>query len=145
MFLPGFLVLFLIQLLQAQSQNQAPRFTPILHSNYFFPEFNATQPGDLLLWLNATDNDDYDLQFGVEGEFYNQLIQVVKVDGKHARVVAKRSFDRELQEKYEDIFFYVQDAPGNKVYQSVRFVIMDIDDNPPVFENTPYRIVSVFL
>jgi cadherin 23 len=36
--------------------------------------------------------------------------------------------------------FYVQDKPGNKVYQSVRFVILDIDDNPPVFKNTPYKV-----
>ena len=96
----------------------------------------------MLLWLNATYNDDTQLEFGVEGEFYNKLVQVVKVDGKHAQVVARQPFDREVQEKYEDIFFYVQDAPGNKVYQSLRFVIMDIDDNPPVFENTPYRVVS---
>lgn len=36
--------------------------------------------------------------------------------------------------------FYVKDKPGNKVYQSVRFVILDIDDNAPVFKNTPYKI-----
>lgn len=37
----------------------------------------------------------------------------------------------------------MKDKPGNKVYQSVRFVILDIDDNPPVFRNTPYKI-SIF-
>ena len=36
--------------------------------------------------------------------------------------------------------FYVKDGPGNKVYQSVRFVVLDIDDNPPVFRNTPYKV-----
>ncbi len=93
-----------------------------------------------MFWLNATDNDDVDLQFGVEGDFYNKLIRVNKVDGKRAQVVSNQVFDRESQEKYEDIFFYVKDKPGNKVYQSVRFVILDIDDNPPVFENSPYKI-----
>lgn len=34
----------------------------------------------------------------------------------------------------------MKDKPGNKVYQSVRFVILDIDDNPPTFKNTPYKI-----
>jgi hypothetical protein len=34
----------------------------------------------------------------------------------------------------------VIDKPGNKVSQSVRFVILDIDDNPPMFKNTPYRV-----
>ncbi len=36
----------------------------------------------------------------------------------------------------------MQDKPGNKVYQSVRFIIVDIDDNPPIFKNTPY-IISI--
>ena len=45
-----------------------------------------------------------------------------------------------VQEKYENIVFFVKDKPGNKVYQSVRFVVLDIDDNPPVFKNTPYKI-----
>lgn len=57
-----------------------------------------------------------------------------------AVVIAKQIFDREVQEKYENIVFYVQDKPGNKVYQSVRFVILDIDDNPPLFKNTPYKV-----
>ena len=92
------------------------------------------------MWLNATDNDDADLHFGVEGDFYNKLVSVKKIDGKHAQVIATKPFDREVQEKYEDIFFYVKDPPGNKVYQSVRFVILDIDDNPPVFKNTPYKV-----
>ena len=143
-FLP--IVFILISILQADklthAQNQAPIFSPRLSSNYFFSEFDSTKPGSTLLWLNATDNDDDDLRFGVEGDFYNKLLEVVKVDGKHAKVVAKEPFDREVQEKFDDIFFYVQDAPGNKVYQSVRFVILDIDDNQPVFENTPYKIVS---
>lgn len=92
------------------------------------------------MWLNATDNDDDDLQFGVEGDFYNKLIKVKKIDGKHAQVIVQQIFDREVQEKYENIFFYVKDKPGNKVYQSVRFVILDIDDNAPIFKNTPYKV-----
>lgn len=122
------------------AQNLAPRFEPSLHYNYFFPEYNSTRPGNVLFWLNATDYDDDDLQFGVEGDFYNKLVHVKKIDGKHAQVIANQIFDRETQEKYENIFFYVKDTPGNKVYQSVRFVILDIDDNPPVFKNTPYKI-----
>lgn len=70
-------------------------------------------------------------------------MNVRQIDGKHAQVIANMPFDRETQEKYEDIFFYVQDALGNKVYQSVRFVILDIDDNPPVFENIQYKIVRI--
>ncbi len=95
-----------------------------------------------MLWLNVTDNDDTDLRFGVEGDFYRKFLNIKKIDGKHAIVTAKQPFDREVQEKFENIVFYVQDKPGNKVYQSVRFVILDIDDNPPVFKNTPY-IVSL--
>lgn len=121
-------------------QNQAPRFEPSLHSNYFFPEYNATKPNDVLLWLNATDFDDDVLDFGVEGDFYKNLIHIKKIDNKHAVVIANQIFDREVQEKYENIVFYVQDPPGNKVYQSVRFVILDIDDNMPIFRNTPYKI-----
>jgi hypothetical protein len=124
------------------SQNQAPRFYPSLQPNYFFPEYNLTKPGDILLWLNATDNDDTDLRFGVEGDFYRKFLNIKKIDGKRAVVTAKQPFDREVQEKFENIVFYVQDKPGNKVYQSVRFVILDIDDNPPMFKNTPF-IVSL--
>jgi len=122
------------------TQNQAPRFDPPLQSNYFFHEFNKTKPGDTLLWLNATDYDDDDLKFGIETDFYKKLISIKKVDGKHAIVVANQMFDREVQEKYDNIVFYVQDKPGNRVHQSVRFVILDVDDNPPVFKSTPYRI-----
>jgi hypothetical protein len=93
-----------------------------------------------LLWLNATDYDDDDLQFGVEGDFHKKLINVKKMERNKAVVIAKQIFDREVQEKYENIVFYVQDKPGNKVYQSVRFVILDIDDNPPLFKNTPYKV-----
>lgn len=93
-----------------------------------------------MLWLNATDNDDTDLQFGVETEYYKKLFTIKNVDGKHAMVLSNRIFDREIQEKYENIVFYVKDKPGNKVYQSVRFVILDIDDNQPLFRNTPYKI-----
>lgn len=80
------------------AQNQAPRFEPPLESNYFFPEFNSTKPGDILLWLNATDYDDDDLQFGVESDFYKKLITIKKIDGKHAMVLANQKFDREVQE-----------------------------------------------
>lgn len=133
-------ILAVILIRLSLAQNLAPRFEPSLQYNYFFPEYNSTQPGHILLWLNATDYDDDDLEFGVEGDFYNKLVRVNKVDGKHAQVIANQIFDRETQEKYEKIFFYVKDKPGNKVYQSVRFVILDIDDNPPVFKNTPYKI-----
>lgn len=34
----------------------------------------------------------------------------------------------------------MKDKPGNKVYQSVRFVILDVDDNAPEFKRTPYRV-----
>ena len=139
------LFLSIFNLLKLSIQNHAPRFSPMLHSNYFFPEFNSTKPGDVLLWLNATDYDDSNLKFGIEGDFYNRLMNVKQIDGKHAQVIANRPFDRETQEKYQDIFFYVQDALGNKVYQSVRFVILDIDDNPPVFENIQYKIVKIFI
>jgi hypothetical protein len=123
-----------------KAQNQAPRFDPPLQSNYFFHEFNKTKPGDTLLWLNATDFDDDDLKFGIETDFYKKLISIKKFDGKHAIVVANQMFDREVQEKYDNIVFYVQDKPGNRVHQSVRFVILDVDDNPPVFKRTPYRV-----
>ncbi len=122
------------------AQNQAPRFDPPLQSNYFFHEYNKTKPGDTLLWLNASDYDDNDLKFGIETDFYKKLISIKKVDGKHAIVVANQMFDREVQEKYDNIVFYVQDKPGNRVHQSVRFVILDVDDNPPVFKSTPYRV-----
>jgi hypothetical protein len=132
----------LIQL-STSSQNQAPRFYPPLQPNYFFPEYNVTKPGDVLLWLNATDPDDTDLRFGVEGDFYRKFLSITKVEGsKRAVVRARQPFDREAQEKFENIVFYVQDKPGNKVYQSVRFVVLDIDDNPPLFKNTPY-VVSI--
>ena len=36
----------------SSAQNQAPRFDPPLHSNYFFPEFNATKPGNYNLKKN---------------------------------------------------------------------------------------------
>ena len=87
-------LLFSLQLIRAQ--NQAPRFEPLLQYNYFFPEFNSTKPGHILMWLNATDYDDDDLQFGVEGDFYNKLIQVKKIDGKHAQVIDNQIFDREV-------------------------------------------------
>lgn len=63
-----------------------------------------------------------------------------KINNTHAIVLANQILDREVQEKYDNIVFYVKDKAGNKVYQSVRFVIVDIDDNPPVFKRTPYRI-----
>ncbi|CAF0900840.1 unnamed protein product [Brachionus calyciflorus] len=132
-------VFFLIKK-SISAQNQAPKFDPPLQPNYFFPEYDAIKPGDLLLWLNATDSDDSDLDFGVEGDYVSKLITINKVNGKNAKVIAKAKFDREVQEKYENIVFYVKDKPGNKIYQSVRFIIMDIDDNPPVFKNTPYKI-----
>lgn len=143
-------------------QNQAPTFEPRLQSTYFFHEYNLTKPNDILLWLNATDLDDDDLEFGVENGFYRKLLTVNKIDNKHATVVANQIFDREVhkyteilklvkfikktlfclkaQEKYEKIVFYVKDKPGNKVYQSVRFVILDVDDNAPEFKRTPYRV-----
>ncbi len=45
-----------------------------------------------------------------------------------------------MQEKYENIVFYVRDPPGNQILQTVRFVITDIDDNAPIFINQPYKI-----
>ena len=52
--------------------------------------------GDTLLWLNASDPDDADLVFGVEGDFYKKLFNIKKVDGKHAIVSANQKFDREV-------------------------------------------------
>ncbi len=50
-----------------------------------------------MLWLNATDHDQDDLQFGVEGDFYKKLITVKKVDRNKAVVIAKQMFDREVR------------------------------------------------
>lgn len=36
--------------------------------------------------------------------------------------------------------FYVKDGPGNQIFQTARFVIIDIDDNAPVFINIPYKV-----
>lgn len=52
--------------------------------------------GDILLWLNATDNDNDDLEFGLESEFYKKLFNIQKVDNNHATVVANQIFDREV-------------------------------------------------
>ena len=92
------------------------------------------------MWLNASDADDDYVKFNVEGTFYNKLFSIKQIDGKHAVVIANQMFDRESQEKYENIVFSIQDKPGNKVHQSVRFVILDVDDNRPIFKNTPYKI-----
>ena len=34
----------------------------------------------------------------------------------------------------------MRDPPGNQILQAVRFVIVDIDDNAPVFINIPYKV-----
>ena len=121
--------------------NRAPRFTPPLHANYFFAEYNATRPGDVLLWLNASDPDGDELTFGVEGgDFYKRLVEIRQLERQRAVVVARQPFDRELQDKYDNVVFFVQDKPGNKVHQSVRFVVTDIDDNEPRFVGAPYHI-----
>ena len=52
--------------------------------------------GDVLLSLSANDPDDADLEFGVMGEFYNKLLSIKKIDGKHADVILKQPFDREV-------------------------------------------------
>jgi len=92
------------------------------------------------LWLNASDVDDDYVKFNIEGTFHNKLFSIKQIDGKHAQVISNQMFDRESQEKYENIVFSIQDKPGNKVHQSVRFVILDVDDNRPIFKNTPYKI-----
>lgn len=108
--------------------------------NRIFSQISPNNKGDTLLWLNASDVDDDFVKFNIEGSFYNKLFSIKQIDGKHAVVVSKQMFDRENQEKYENIVFSIQDKPGNKVHQSVRFVILDIDDNRPIFKNTPYKI-----
>jgi hypothetical protein len=134
------LINFLINNVVKGAQNEAPRFDPPLQANYFFAEFNVTRPGDILLTLEASDIDDDDLEFGIEGNYYNKLFFIKKIDGKHAVVICRHIFDREIQDKYENIVFYVVDKPGNKVTQSVRFIILDIDDNEPKFLNLPYKV-----
>ena len=77
-------------------QNQAPFFHPQLDSTYFFPEYNFTKPGDVLLQLSANDFDDDYLEFGIVGEFYKKLIEVKQLDGKSAKIILKQPFDREV-------------------------------------------------
>ena len=77
-------------------QNQAPYFYPPLESTYFFPESNQTKVGDVLLQLAAIDSDDTELEFGIISEFYNKLLEIKHVDGKHADVILKQIFDREV-------------------------------------------------
>lgn len=57
--------------------------------------------GEILLWLNATDLDDDDLEFGVENGFYRKLLTVNKVDNKHATVVTNEIFDREVKKQQQ--------------------------------------------
>ena len=78
------------------NQNQAPFFHPQLDSTYFFPEYNFTKPGDVLLQLSANDFDDDYLEFGIVGEFYKKLIEVKQLDGKSAKIILKQPFDREV-------------------------------------------------
>jgi hypothetical protein len=89
--------IFLVNFLISESiQNQAPYFYPPLDSTYFFPESNQTKVGDVLLHLAANDEDDDELEFGIIGEYYNKLLELKRVDGKHANVVLKQPFDREV-------------------------------------------------
>lgn len=73
-------------------------YTTTVNNNNIIINFNFK--GDILLWLNATDFDDDDLEFGVESEFYRKLLTIKKVDNKHATVIANQIFDREVS------FFY---------------------------------------
>ena len=95
-----FVIFFLLAKNTISAQNQAPRFDPPLQTNYFFAEYNTTKPGDLLFWLNATDIDDTDLEFGIDGTYSNKLLSIKKINGKSAIVVAKEKFDREVKKKF---------------------------------------------
>jgi hypothetical protein len=125
-----FLLLFAIIKTLNGAQNEAPRFYPPLQTNYFFPEYNQTRPGQILLWLNATDADDDDLRFGVEGDFYRKLLDIRKIDHKHAVVTSKQIFDREViflniddfthlsltfKNNFVDQFFYFSRSKKNTI------------------------------
>lgn len=58
----------------------------------------STFQGDTLIHLGAIDPDDDDLEFGIVGDFYNKLLEIRKLDGKHADVILKQPFDREVIE-----------------------------------------------
>lgn len=135
----GFITIAIF-LAKETSENQAPYFNPPLKSTYFFSEYNLTKPGDILLSLSVNEIDDDQFEFGVLGEFYQKMLKIKKIASNKADVILRQIFDREVQEKYENITFWVRDQPGNKVYQSVRFVILDVDDNKPIFVNAPYRV-----
>ncbi|KAG1683802.1 Cadherin-23 [Nymphon striatum] len=99
-------------------------------------ESPETPVGKLIYQLRGEDADGDDLVFGAIGPIANNLLRVEKTGKFSAAVYLNSELDREIQDSYTLVLSLSDGKLGNGNYitQTMLLIVVDINDNEPVFK-----------
>ncbi|XP_066907242.1 cadherin-87A [Halyomorpha halys] len=124
------ILLFLASLLAGVQGNESPILTQDM-DNTVLSE-NA-QVGSVVEVLKGSDPEGSPVRFGISG---TDRFSVNPVTGE---VTLIRPLDREVNDTLR-FFVTIEDDVNNLVQTPVSVIIIDVNDNPPVFKNEPYEV-----
>lgn len=118
--------------------NQPPRFILDQSENLLrLKEGPETPVGNRIYTLKGEDPEGDHLHFGVRGQVANELIEIRSVNSTTADVYLLKELDRETQDDYQLILTLTDGHRGNLIEQSMQILVLDINDNQPIFK--PYN------
>ncbi|XP_077869641.1 LOW QUALITY PROTEIN: cadherin-23 [Saccoglossus kowalevskii] len=96
---------------------------------------HTDQEGTEILVLNGYDAEG-PVHYALYDDISQELLDVNSVNGS---VKLKKSLDREVNPHHE-VIFSVVDNMGQQQPMETSIYVLDVNDNAPVFENTPYKV-----
>ncbi|XP_071055461.1 cadherin-87A [Onthophagus taurus] len=131
------LLLFLSIQKDCAATNLAPSFSLDMN-NFVLPE--NTNVGEVVYRLEGSDPENSPVHFSLFGT------DLLEVDSDNGQVKLVKPLDREINDTlnfFVSIRDEVKDAPvggDNVVTIPVTIIVLDVNDNAPIFQNVPYNI-----
>ncbi|XP_076448042.1 cadherin-23-like isoform X2 [Babylonia areolata] len=122
------------------SSNQPP-FVNFGSYNVFVAENEPI--GTSLFSISATDADSTNVTFTMETQGTKDLVSMSEVshvgDVWSVELFLLAGLDRDRTHNTRTLSFKVSDG-DSEIYGQVQLIVRDVNDNPPMFEDLPYRI-----
>ncbi|XP_014253016.1 cadherin-87A [Cimex lectularius] len=125
------LCLFLAVVIGGAYGNQPPLFTHDMDNTILFENESV---GKVVATLQGEDPEGAEVRYGISGT------DKFQVDSKTGEVTLVKPLDYEVNDTLR-FFVTLEDDVNNLVKIQVSVIILDVNDNPPSFKNTPYEVL----
>ncbi|KAG6448204.1 hypothetical protein O3G_MSEX005352 [Manduca sexta] len=131
----SYVILWTVLCFQSGSSNRLPVFT---HDMNNLALSESTPVGTVVYTLQGTDPDGLPIKYSLVGT------DKFSVDPDTGNVTLDRPLDREVEDTIKFLVSIEDEDPEKKQnlvqLQPVTVIVLDENDNPPIFKNSPYEV-----